>query len=205
MKILKSDEEENCERHYSETVTRSDEGRYVVRLPFKDDPHLLGDSRSMATRRFYKIEQKLAKNEELHREYAAFMSEYLSLGHMEKIDPTTLPNSNYFLPHHCVLKPDSSTTKLRVVFDASAKSSTGKSLNDLLMVGPTVQSDLFSVIIRFRLWRYVFTTDISKMYRQIIVSEADRRYQCIVWRDHPDDELQMYRLNTITAHQLLPF
>lgn len=51
----------------------------------------------------------------------------------------------YFIPHHAVLKASSSTTKLRVVFDASRKSSSGSSLNDILMIGPTIQDDFFFV------------------------------------------------------------
>lgn len=67
------------------------------------------------------------------------MQEYLSLDHMKLIDDTNKIKINekspaYYLPHHCVLK-STSETKLRVVFDASCKSSSGISLNDVLMVG----------------------------------------------------------------------
>ena len=54
------------------------------------------------------------------------------------------------MPHHAVIKPDSTTTKLRVVFDASCATSTGISLNNALMVGPVVQEDLLTIILRFR-------------------------------------------------------
>ena len=54
------------------------------------------------------------------------------------------PREGYYLPHHAVIKRSSSTTQLRVVFDGSLKSATGLSLNDVLMVGPTIQNDLFS-------------------------------------------------------------
>jgi hypothetical protein len=80
---------------------------------------------------------------------------------------TTSPN--YFLPHHVVLKPESSSTKLRVVFDGSAKTSTGWSLNDVLKVNPTVQQDLIDIILRLRKYQYVFTADVGKMYRQVKV------------------------------------
>ncbi|XP_051157420.1 uncharacterized protein LOC127279229 [Leptopilina boulardi] len=89
----------------------------------------------------------------------------------------------YFIPHHSIIKESSLTTKLRVVFDASAKTSTGKSLNDVLMVGPNVQEDLFSLLVRFRSHKYAITADIEKMYRQIIIHPKDRKYQKILWRD----------------------
>lgn len=80
-----------------------------------------------------------------------------------------------YLPHHCVLKPSSETTKLRIVFDASCRSSTRVALNDILMVGPTVQQDLFSIILRFRSFRFVLSTDITKMYRQILIDPGQTR------------------------------
>ena len=72
----------------------------------------------------------------------------------------------YYIPHHPVLKPTSSSTKLRVVFDASAPTSTGVTLNDTLQVGPTIQSDLISAILRFRTKGIAFVADIVKMYRR---------------------------------------
>ena len=104
----------------------------------------------------------------------------------------------YVMPHHAVLKPDKSTTKLRVVFDASAATTSGKSLNDLLLVGPTIQQSLLSLVLRFRLHKYVLTADIEKMYRQVWVDEADRNLQCILWRNEPTDSIKMFQLNTVT-------
>ncbi|KXJ68157.1 hypothetical protein RP20_CCG005380 [Aedes albopictus] len=109
---------------------------------------------------------------ELKTQYLDFMREYQQLGHCREVD---MANDNpnlkpYYLPHHAVLRPGSSSTKCRVVFDASAKSApTNPSLNEALLVGPVVQSDILSIMIRFRQHRYVFTADIKKMYRQIVV------------------------------------
>ena len=87
----------------------------------------------------------------------------------------------YYLPHHPVTKTGSVTTKIRVVFDASAVSSSGLSLNNVLMVGPIIQDDLVSLITRFRLHKYVLTADIAKMYRQVDLNMSDRKYQRILW------------------------
>ena len=78
----------------------------------------------------------------------------------ESVDDTP----RYYLPHHAVLKPYSSTTKLRVVFDGSCKDSDGQSLNGALMIGPPIQRDLFGRALRFRQHAFVFTTDITKMF-----------------------------------------
>jgi len=84
------------------------------------------------------------------------------------------------------------------VFDASAKTTSAQSLNDILMVGPTIQRELLLSLVRFRLNRFALTADISKMYRQVSFAEVDRNYQLIVWRENPSDELQIFRLNTVT-------
>jgi hypothetical protein len=97
-------------------------------------------------------------NDELCENYESFMDEYLELGHMqlvsegEQLDTASHKEATemvFFLPHRAVLKPESTTMKTIVVFDVSAKSSTGISLNDILMTGPTIQQDLLSIVIRF--------------------------------------------------------
>jgi hypothetical protein len=102
------------------------------------------------------------------------------------------------LPHHFVLKPDSSTTKLRVVFDGSAKSSSGISLNDLLLIGPVVQDELFSIFLRFRTYRYVMTADIQQMYRQILIQREHQGLQQIKWRTDSNSSTKSYKLATVT-------
>ena len=153
--------------HQLSSFKRDESGRFTVALPFLHSPKLLGNSKQSALIRFLNLEKRLSKNPELKSQYQAFILEYKNLEHMQLELDRNVPDLNYFMPHHCVLKPSSSTTKLRVVFDASAKTDTNKSLNELLMVGPVVQSDLFSILLRFRRWRVAFSTDISKMYRQI--------------------------------------
>lgn len=108
------------------------------------------------------------------------------------------PRDGCSLPYHPVIKADSVTTKVRVFFDAFARSSSGKSLNDLLMIGPTIQDDLFTLTIRFRTYKYVLAADIAKMYRQINIHLEDRRYHKILWRENINDPIKTYQLNTVT-------
>ncbi|XP_039309666.1 uncharacterized protein LOC120358695 [Solenopsis invicta] len=105
-------------------------------------------------------------------------------------------DDGYYLPHHAVIKDTSSTTKVRIVFDASTKSSTGVSLNDVVMVGPLIQVKLFTHLIRFRAYKYVITADIEKMYLQIRLHEDDRRYQRLLWRRN--DKIETLQFNTLT-------
>ncbi|XP_039438683.1 uncharacterized protein LOC120419884 [Culex pipiens pallens] len=191
-----SETSSDCEKHFLETHSRNESGRYVVRLPFRSNVGELGLSREQAEKRFYALERRLDKNANLKQQYKMFIDEYISLGHARVIDDAKA-DANY-LPHHCVLKPDSATTKLRVVFDASAKSSTGLSLNDVMLTGPTVQRTLFDIVLRFRCHKYVFTADVPKMYRQVEVHEKDRKYQQILWRDDHQQPLRTIELSTVT-------
>ncbi|XP_058840688.1 uncharacterized protein LOC131696164, partial [Topomyia yanbarensis] len=153
-----SSEEELCEQHYQQTTTRDISGRYVVRLPFRNTPDKLGDSRQQALQRFGHLERRLATNSKLKEQYDFFMEEYIRLNHCKETPESEVSSSpNFYLPHHAILKPTSSSTKLRTVFDASAKSSSGVSLNDLLMIGPAVQDSLLNIVMRFRIHRYVFS------------------------------------------------
>ncbi|XP_058456484.1 uncharacterized protein LOC131433894 [Malaya genurostris] len=191
-------EEQHCEAHFMKTHCRAPDGRYVVRLPIREEMLTsLGESFTVAKRRFLSIERKLISNSQLQLEYSAFMKEYQMLGHMSEAVPDHT-NSHFYLPHHAVQRPESTTTKTRVVFDASCRGSNNISLNDLCYIGPTVQPPLISMLLNFRLPKYVVTADVEKMYRQVIVHVADRPLQQIVWRYHPSDDLKVYQLNTVT-------
>jgi len=103
-----------------------------------------------------------------------------------------------YLPHHGVIRESSSTTRLRVVFNASSVTSNGTSLNDHLHSGPKLQTDITSVILQWRRYKYVYSSDIAKMYRQIRVDERDINYQRILWKSSPSEAIREYQLLTVT-------
>ncbi|KAK2578819.1 hypothetical protein KPH14_011853 [Odynerus spinipes] len=193
-----SPEEQFCETHFSQNTSRSSDGRYTVKLPFNQKQGLLGSSYNNALRRFYALERKFERNQDIQKQYNEFLSEYERLGHMTDITDKAHEHEGYYLPHHAVIKGSSLTTKIRVVFDGSAKTASGISLNDTLAVGPTIQDDVFALTLRFRSHAYVHTADIEKMYRQINVHEADRKYQKILWRTDKQAAIKTFQLNTVT-------
>lgn len=193
---IMSIEERECENHFERFTIRNSQGRFVVHVPFKDTLCQLGDSRESALRRFNYLENRLRRSPELRAQYVAFMSEYISLNHMTEVHRDN-SSFGYYIPHHAVVK-DSISTKLRVVFDASMKTNSGVSLNNVQLVGPVVQSDLLSIILRFRQYSFVLAGDIKMMYRQILISPEHRKYQRIFWRSEPSEELKVYELNTVT-------
>ncbi|XP_055633331.1 uncharacterized protein LOC129773712 [Toxorhynchites rutilus septentrionalis] len=190
-------EEREVEHHFTRNVTRSGDGRYTVRLPLRQSMlPLLGDSYSSALHRLLMIERRFAKNSSLREEYIRFMDEYVNLGHMEVVIRVAGPQ--FFLPHHAIHRPESSTTKTRIVFDASSKATGHLSLNEVLQTGPIVQPPLISTVINFRMPKFVFTADAEKMFRQVWIHPEDRKFQQILWRRDPSQPVQTYQLKTVT-------
>ena len=117
---------------------------------------------------------------------------------MSLVENANSGEPGFYLPHDAVIKSDSLTTKTRVVFDGSAKTSSDISLNDSLMVGPTIQDDLFSLLTRFRTHKYALTADIEKMYCQVLVHLGDCIYLKILFRENEYEPIKTYSLNTVT-------
>lgn len=191
-----SSEDQGCIEHYLSTTKRQQDGRYEVEIPFiKNGLEKLGSSKEIAIAQFKNVEKKFIKQQNLSEQYKSFMAEYLNMGHM------CISNNikdGCYLPHHAVLRDDSITTKLRVVFNASARTSTGISLNDVMCKGPNLQQDLHSLILSWRQYKYAFTSDIEKMFRQINISKHHQIYQKIIWRESANEALQTYQLSTVT-------
>lgn len=183
---------------------RTIDGRFEVSLPFREDPSNLGESKASALKRLYSLERRFWRDPELQARYASFMDEYIKLGHMSALSDTKNVKINY-LSHHAMIKEASTSTKLRVVFDASSSITSGKSLNDCLIIGSTIQSKLIDILIRF--WQHphrrhliVYTSWrlIVKMYKQVMIKPEHRLYQCILWRTDPNEPATIFSLNTVT-------
>ncbi|XP_055591020.1 uncharacterized protein LOC129743093 [Uranotaenia lowii] len=177
-----SPEEMRCEEFFVKTVRRETDGRYTVSLPKDGNVNSrLGESRDIAFRRLQYLERRLDRDSSLREEYNRFIQEYLQLGHMRLVEETREDSSKRcYLPHHPIIKEASTTTKLRVVFDASSKTSSKLSLNDVLLAGPVIQDDLRAIVLRCRTKQIMIVADVEKMFRQIKVFEDDMALQSIL-------------------------
>lgn len=135
----------------------------------------LGDSKNIGLKRFQGLEKRLSNSPELKVDYVKFMRKYADLGYMTKVKEPANDEKIYSMPHHAVFKPDSTTTKMRVVFNASENTTSGKSLNDVMIVGPTIQDTLFNTVIRERKYAVALTADIEKMFRMIEIHPDDQK------------------------------
>ncbi|XP_071571819.1 uncharacterized protein [Temnothorax nylanderi] len=194
-----SEEDRRCKEIFAKTTYRDHSGRFVVSYPFASDPPTFVDSRSIAVSRLRALERRFKSNPEFRIGYNKFMQDYLDSGHMEVIrDPFPSDGHIYYLPHHGVYKLDSTTTKLRVVFNASSRCANGLSLNDTLLSGPKLQQDLLAILIRFRAEPVALTADVKQMFHQVWINPEQCDYQRIVWRFSESDPILDYILKTVT-------
>lgn len=192
-----SDEDTYCESLFQQQHYRTKDGRYVVPLLLKSPSPEFGDSYTLAVNRLHSINRRLARHPNLKNDYTKFMEEFIQLGHMEPVSSTSDFKINYYIPHHCVCK-DSSSTRVRVVFDASCRPHSGKSLNDELYAGPKLQIDIMKILLRFRLHPIVFCADICKMYRQILVRPEECKYQHILWNSTDNEKMVEFEIKRVT-------
>ncbi|XP_017471618.1 PREDICTED: uncharacterized protein LOC108362968 [Rhagoletis zephyria] len=121
-----SPEDQACEHVYATTTTRAPNGRYIVRLPFKEEfpKKLCGPLSVCCTSAVFLVwSDRFRKKCDLATTYNNMLQEYFDLGHMEHTKPCEIiANGKYFsfyLPHHTVVNPDKVTAKVRVVYNAS--------------------------------------------------------------------------------------
>ena len=161
------------------TTIKLKENRYEIEIPWKEKVINLPNTRIVAVDRLRSLQRRFAKDKDLEMEYKRVIENHEEKGYIEDV---TGENSKdqWLLPHFPVIKKDRSSTKVRIVFDAAAKSNT-LCLNDLIETGPKLQNDLTEILIRFRRFPIALVCDISEMYLQISIAEKDRPFLRFLW------------------------
>ena len=167
-------------------------GRFQTRLLWKGKPDLVNNY-AAAKARLDGLMRRLRKDPQVKAAYKSVISEFIDQATVELVTWETLAQMQeasrvdlYFLPHRAVYDPGRVSTKCRVVMDASAKTATGKSLNDCLLPGPPLQQQIAAVELRFRRRKIALIGDCKKMFLQVIVHPDDRPFLRFLWHD-PDD------------------
>ena len=192
-------EEKTLYDDFATSVTFRD-GRYQVSLPWKDYHEPLPDNYSLSVKRLQGLLHRLRQDPDILREYDRTIKEQLEKGIIEALpDEGSTAISFHYLPHHAVVRQDRSTTKLRIVYNASAKSG-GPSLNECLYKGPKFNQYILDLLLRFRAYRVAITVDVEKAFLMISVKEEDRDFLRFVWvKDvgENDPTLQTYRFTRV--------
>ena len=181
--------EQAVQQHYGDNTSYvAEQNRYRVLLPRKTPEPVLGESRGQALQKFHSNEKSILRKGTWGR-FEEVVQQYIDLGHVQLVsedEMATPPQETFYMPMHGVTKEASSSTKLRVVFDGSAHTSSHASLNDIMEVGPTLHPPLHDILIRFRTFRVALSADISKMYRDILLHPRDHQLHKFLWRPHPE-------------------
>ena len=176
------------------------DGRYQVLLPWKYFHEPLPDNYSLSVKRLRGLLCRLRQDPDILKEYDRIISDQLQKGNTEAVpEEETRPAQVHYLPHHAVVRKDKATTKLRVVYDASAKCD-GPSLNECLYKGPKFNQLIFDLLLRFRSYRVALTADVEKAFLVIAVDNKDRDVLRFIWVDdviRNDPKLRIYRLKRV--------
>ena len=150
----------------------------------------LPDNRQMAESHLLGTEKNLKKKAIDEREYKKTIETCVEKGYLRQVPENEAPPPEVWYLPHLIVKMSKSTTKVRTVFDCSAKCK-GISLNDVIHAGPKLQRELFDVLICFRCNPVALVCDIQEMYLQIAIEPEDRRLFQILWRDGETGATQM--------------
>lgn len=150
------------------------DGRYKVSLPWKELYNSLPDNYQLSVNRLKGLLRRLRRTPDLLHQYDSTIQDQFSKGIIEPVDSNEeTTNLVHYLPHHGVVCTDKATTKLRIVYDASSKTS-GPSLNECLCKGSKFNQLILDLLIRFRSYRIALVADVEKAFLMIAVDDKDR-------------------------------
>ncbi|GFR22320.1 uncharacterized protein TNCT_715371 [Trichonephila clavata] len=175
--------------------------RYRVKLPWKLEARELKDNREIA-KRYTRLRKRFQKNPHLFLEYREVLQNYLKQGIIELVPDSDSDSNNvtFYLPHREVIRKDSPSSQLRIVYDASSHDANSPSLNSCLHIGPNLYPEIFDILLRFRLNAVAFTADMNQAFLQILLNEEDRDVTKFLFSNDPFDESQppsVYRFTRV--------
>ena len=173
-------------------IQKSESG-YIVHLPFRSDAR---PSTNYCTARgqLNCLAQRAVQDKKFYDDYNGVVGGYIMKDFIEEIPSE--PIVGHYRPHHPVYKK-STTTPIRIVFNASSKPTGGKSLNDCLLTGPTLTAKLHNILLTFREVKHAVTADISKAFHRVIVDERDRDYLRFFWINHDQSQLRTFLFKVV--------
>ena len=182
---VKEREDEFLEDYLTKVKFNGD--RYIASLPFKEEHPVIPDYYLLARNRLTSSLKRLKSKPEILQQYDTVIREQLNSGVIEMIDKShevqCLPGTVHYIPHKEVVEEDRTTIKLRVVYDASARSRSEPSLNDCLLSGPALTRLIFDVLLRFRLHKVALIGDLEKAFLNIEIKPEERNLLRFLWID----------------------
>ena len=177
-----AEQEPSVQESFTQSI-RQVEGRYEVQLPWKPTHKPLPTNLHLCKKRLQSLLNKLKPQPELLQEYNKVIQEQLQRGIVEVVSEEQHQQEDkiHYLPHHPVVRKDKTTTKLRVVYDASSKSQDHPSLNDCLYAGPSFEQSILDILLRFRTYPIAMAADVEKAFLMISIAPEDRNALRFLW------------------------
>ena len=164
-------------------VKLDEKDRYEASLPFKEKHPLIFDNYNLCEKRLMKLCSSLKGNPELLKQYNSTVTAQKELGIVKEVKSPGIKGEVYYLPRHSVIREDKTTTKVRIVFDASSKES-GPSLNECLYKDAQTTPLISDILLRFRTFKISLAENIEKTFPQIDINEKDRDFLRSLWFDN---------------------
>ena len=198
-KDMTIEEQKDLELIDSKLQFQPNTGRFIIGYPWTSDPMGLPRNEDYAYSMLLSTEKRLMKDDKYASIYREQMNDLLNRA-ARRVTKEELEHWNgpkFFIAHHAVLKPDSKSTPLRIVFNSSRKHN-GSSLNDFYAKGPTFFNNMLGIILRFRENRIGFVGDIHKMFHSIDISYQDQMTHLFLWRDLDQSrEVEVYAMTKL--------
>ena len=179
-------------------ISRTSEGTYVAKFPWKVDKPDLPSNFATCKGRTLTLVNKLRRSPELLQLYDGIIKEQEQRGFIERVNDDAA-NDVHYLSHHPV-KKDSLTTPIRIVYYCSCwGSGQSASLNDCLTVGPPFLNNLCTIL-RFHIHDFALSTDMEKAFLHVKLRSSDRNFTSFLWPTHlesNDIQFQTYRFTVI--------
>ena len=169
------DDQLDVYREFKDNVKREATGRYEVSVPWVPGSTLTSTNEGGSRKRLASVERKLKQNPSLEEDYRNIVKEQLEAGIVEPAPEEPTGERLFYMPHKPVVREEATTTKVRMVFDASAKEHPlSTSINECMYPGPPLQPLLWDILVRARMSSHLLLADLKKAFHQIAVREEDR-------------------------------
>ncbi len=191
---------QSVHQEFEQNISFKD-GRYEVGLPWRKPRPILPDNHELSQKRLHSLLRRLRQSPAILQEYDAVIRKQVELGIVQQVPDSDfgIVGSVHYLPHHAVVKQEKETTKVRVVYDASARAG-GPSLNECLFAGPNFNQKILDILLRIRSYPVALVSDIEKAFLMVSISEEDRDVLRFLWIDDAtkaDPAVQVFRFTRV--------